>query len=111
VSTYKPVAIPITSATTTGVYQTQVDRKTLTGVVQIGRVVRALYDGNSYGHAAEHVFVSFYLGEGRPAFVSDWPRWAVLQQTTQEETRFRKPDLRWTSFNLILFQPPAAQLK
>ena len=94
-----------------GRLRAQVDRKSLTGVVQTGRVVRALYNGNSYGHVSEHIVVSTFIGEERLAFVSDWPRWAVLVQMTEKQTVFEKPDLRWTSFSLTLFQPPAAQLK
>jgi hypothetical protein len=110
-STRERGPIPVTSEGTMGRLRAQVDRKSLTGVVQTGRVVRALYNGNSYGHVSEHIVVSTFIGEERLAFVSDWPRWAVLVQMTEKQTVFEKPDLRWTSFSLTLFQPPAAQLK
>lgn len=110
-STREPTAIPLSPTSTTGLQKVQVYKKTLSGVVQTGRVVRALYSGDSYGHVSEHVVVWFPFGEGRIAFASDWPRWAVLRQTPERQTVFKKPDLRWTSFDLTLFQPPAAQFK
>ena len=110
-ATYGRVGIVSASTTTTRVQRTQVDRERLIGVVQTGRVVRALYGGHSYGHTAEHVAVSFVLYEGGLAFASDWPRWAVLQQRPESEWQAGKPPVRWTSFNLTLFQPPELQLE
>lgn len=102
---------PIAAATASHVQKTQVDEDSLTGVIQTGRVARALYSGDYFGHTTEHLELSFRLNEGSLAFTSDWPRWAVLRQTPERQTVFKKPDLRWTSFDLTLFQPPAAQFK
>jgi len=108
VSTYKPAAVQTT--TLNADVTVKVAQERLTGVVQTGRIVRALYGGLMHGHTTKHVLVSLWLYEGRLVFASGWPRWAVLAQRANEETTTGKPTVRWTSFDLTLFQPPARQL-
>lgn len=108
VSTYKPGAMQ--TATLTADVTVKVAQERLTGVVQTGRVVRALYGGLLHGHTTKHVLVSLWLYEGRLVFASDWPRWATLVSRSEKEQTFGRPTAGWTSFNLILFQPPARQL-
>ncbi|MGD0167678.1 MAG: hypothetical protein ABSC51_10410 [Gaiellaceae bacterium] len=87
-------------------YRVDVRRGQLAGVVQTGRVVRALYGGVPYGHTAARVAMSIYYRKGRLAFATDWPRWAVLQQDMGETTMWGKVTARWTNFDLTLAQPP-----
>jgi hypothetical protein len=86
-------------------------RKQLAGVVQTGRVVRALYGGYQHGHTKAHVVVTVSLWGGRMEFASDWPRWATLDLNTEQEQEFKKPTERWTAFRLTLSQPFEAQLR
>jgi hypothetical protein len=83
----------------------------LAGVIQTGRVVRALYGGHPYGHTVGHVAMSAWLSEGRLAFASDWPRWAALDGRQQETLSLGKVTARWTVFGLSLGQPPELQLE
>jgi hypothetical protein len=108
VLTYKPAAVQTT--TLNADVTVKVAQERLTGVVQTGRIVRALYGGLMHGHTTKPVLVSLWLYEGRLVFASGWPRWAVLAQRAKEETTTGKPTVRWTSFDLTLFQPPTRQL-
>jgi hypothetical protein len=109
VPTYEPGAVATT--TLTAEVTVKVERERLDGVVQTGRVVRALYGGFLHGHTTKHVEVSRWLYEGGTVFASDWPRWAVLEQRSEGQMRVGKPTVHWASFDLILFQPPALELE
>jgi hypothetical protein len=85
-------------------------RKQLAGVVQTGRVVRALYGGYQHGHTKAHLALTISLWRGRMEFASDWPRWVALDLDTHAGQEFKKPTVRWTIFRLTLGQPSEAQL-
>lgn len=83
----------------------------LTGVIQTGSVVRALYGGFPRGHVSVHVAMTLWLRRKNAVFVSDWPRWAAIVRSPELMKSYEQPPTRWTSFDLVLGQPPERQLQ
>ncbi len=81
----------------------------LLGVVQTGRVVRALFGPAKSYHPSGHVLYSFWALAGT-GFVADWPRWAVVSERPMEAmSQGRKAS--WSQPAVIVGQPPARQLE